>query len=247
LNWEGSLILEKIDSIMDSPETIIITGSTGNLGRAVTQKMVTLGYRVIGTKEPDDPFEFGSLKGVILRPLDLMDEQAVFDWVLRMGEKEENLAAGILLVGGFAMGNLKETSGEKLRRMLRLNFMTAYYMVRPLVEVFKKQGRGGHIILIGARPALQPEDGQEVISYALSKSLLIRLAEIINASEKKHRIRASVIVPSIIDTPANRAAMPDADPEAWVPPDRIAEAIAYLLSDSGKMLREPIFMIYNRS
>jgi len=232
---------------MNQSGTIIITGATGNLGRAVTQKILDSGYKVIATKEPADPFEFEDNSALTLQAIDLMDEAAVYEWVKHTSEMEGKIAAGVLLVGGFAMGDLEKTSGEDLRKLYRLNFLTAYYIVRPLVEAFKKRGEGGQIFLIGARPALQPEDGVGMVSYALSKSLLFRLAEIINASDKTHRIRASVIVPGIIDTPANRAAMPDADPDDWAPPERIAEAIAYLLSDSGSMLCEPVFKVYNRS
>ncbi|MCB0637782.1 MAG: hypothetical protein KDC54_14230, partial [Lewinella sp.] len=81
----------------------------------------------------------------------------------------------------------------------------------------------------------------------LSKSLLFRLAEIINAETSKHGVVAAVVAPGTMDTPPNREAMPAADFSDWVPTERVAEVIAFLLSDTGAMLREPVVKVYNRT
>ncbi|MGB3081284.1 MAG: SDR family NAD(P)-dependent oxidoreductase, partial [Saprospiraceae bacterium] len=129
---------------------------------------------------------------------------------------------------------------------ISLNFKTAWFIIKPLMTHFKKSG-GGQIILIGARPAINPDEGKNVVAYSLSKSLLISLAEIINTEGKNAGITASIIIPGILDTAPNRKAMPDADFEGWVKTSTVAETISFILSDAGKALRQPVFKVYNRS
>jgi NAD(P)-dependent dehydrogenase (short-subunit alcohol dehydrogenase family) len=107
-----------------------------------------------------------------------------------------------------------------------------------------RQPTGGRIVLVGARPALQPRDGASNVAYGLSKSLVLRLAEILNAEGADHNVVTSVIIPSTIDTPDNRAAMPKADFTKWVRPEDIAATIAFILSQPAQMLREPVFKVY---
>jgi NAD(P)-dependent dehydrogenase (short-subunit alcohol dehydrogenase family) len=94
--------------------------------------------------------------------------------------------------------------------MMTMNFATAFHLVKPLMKYFEAVG-GGQFIFIGARPALVAEAGAGSFAYTLSKALIFQMAEIINAEGKSKNIRATVIVPSIIDTPDNRSAMPGAD------------------------------------
>ena len=225
-------------------KSIIITGSTGNLGGAVTKRLLKDGYMLYATllpheKAPEDPHIHGM-------HVDLFNEAECARYVKEVVGRGASLCAGILLVGGFQMGGLTETSFEALDKMFKVNFYSAFSMVKPLFEHFEKVG-GGQIFLIGARPALQPKDGKGALAYALSKSLIFNLAELINQSGKEKNIRATVIVPSTIDTPANREAMPDADFQHWVPADSIADVIAFLLTDSGRMLRESVIKVYNKA
>ena len=224
-------------------KSIIITGATGNLGGAVTRRLLADGYELYTTLLPQekahgDPHVHGE-------QVDLQNEADCARYVSAVSA-HGGLSAGILLVGGFQMGGLSDTHLADLDKMFKLNFYTAFTMVKPLFEYFSKAG-GGQIILIGARPALKPADGKGVVAYALSKSLIFQLAEIINQSGKDKNVRASVIVPSTIDTPINRQSMPDADFTHWVPADSIADTIAYLLSDSGGMLRESVIKVYNQA
>jgi NAD(P)-dependent dehydrogenase (short-subunit alcohol dehydrogenase family) len=145
------------------------------------------------------------------------------------------------------MGKLSETRSEILEKMIRLNFITAYNIVRHLLPHFLKRDGGGQFILIGSRPAINPPEGKDMFAYTLSKSMVLRLAEIINAEGKDKNVTASVIAPSIIDTEINRKAMPNADFSTWVPPINIADTISFVLSETGGMLRETIIKIYNRS
>lgn len=225
-------------------KSIIITGATGNLGGAVTKRLIADGYMlyttlVPGEKASDDPRIHGM-------HIDLLNEEECKRYVGEVAARGADLKAGILLVGGFQMGGLADTDLAALDKMFKLNFQTAFSIAKALFEHFEKIG-GGQIFMIGARPVLQPQDGKNAIAYALSKSLIFRLAEIINETGKEKNVRATVIVPSTIDTAINRQSMPDADFHKWVPADSIAETIAYLLTDSGSMLRESVVKIYNQA
>jgi NAD(P)-dependent dehydrogenase (short-subunit alcohol dehydrogenase family) len=225
-------------------KSVIITGATGNLGSAVTQRMLVDGFKLYTTllpteKIPEDPHIHGM-------QVDLQNENECARYVDEVVHRGADLRAGILLVGGFQMGGLTDTSFADLDKMFKLNFYTAFAIVKPLFAHFEKVG-GGQIILIGARPALQAKDGQGVAAYALSKGLVFHLAELINAAGKEKNIHATVIVPSTIDTPVNRKDMPDADFSHWVPADKIADVIAFLLGDGGSMIRESVIKVYNQA
>jgi len=228
------------------PDTIIITGAAGNLGTAVTKTLLNEGHTVEAVLGPQDDPSFMEHPNLYSREVDLFDEQLAAAYVHSMKERHSRIEAGILLVGGFSAGKLVQTDAAALDEMFRLNFYTAYHMVRPMLELFRSQG-GGRFVLVGTRPALLPSQGKNLVAYSLSKGLVFQLADLINAAGEKEGIVASVVVPSTLDTPENRKSMPKADPSDWVPPVRVAEAIRFLLSDSGAMLRQPILKIYNQA
>ncbi|HYF66957.1 MAG TPA: SDR family NAD(P)-dependent oxidoreductase, partial [Ohtaekwangia sp.] len=159
----------------------------------------------------------------------------------------KKIDVAILLVGGFAMGDIAHTDGDILKKMYTLNFETAYHTARPIFLQMMKQVSGGRIILVGAKPALNAKQGKDMIAYGLSKSLLFKLAEYLNAEGSTNNVVTSVIIPSTIDTPQNRASMPDAEFDNWVKPQVIAEIMAFICSDHGMALREPIFKVYGKS
>jgi len=224
--------------------SIIMTGATGNLGNAVTKRLLADGYTLHTTLVPHDkPSDDARIHGKVV---DLSDEAACAAFVSEVAAAGAPIKAGILLVGGFQMGGIGDTDLAAIEKMIQLNFFTAYAMVKPLYEYFEKAG-GGQIVLIGARPALEASAGKGVVAYALSKSLIFELAEIINASGKEKNIRATVVVPSTIDTALNRESMPDADFSKWVPAESIADVIAFALTDSGAVLRESVLKVYNRA
>ena len=226
---------------------ILVTGANGHLGIAVVKKLLNEQHKVIAVigKEsanglPDDP----NLETWLV---DLLDEEKVREFIKTVLEKNPDLNDAVLLVGGFSPGNMEGTSTGQIDKMIQLNFYTAYNMVRNLMPHFKAEAGGGRFIMIGARPPLKPSQGKDLLAYSLSKSLVFRLAEIIHAEGSGANVTATVIVPSTIDTELNRKNMPGADFSSWVPPEKIADTIAFSLSDAGKMLRETVIKIYNRS
>ena len=227
-------------------KTILVTGANGNLGAAVIQKLHEKGYGVCATIGPGpipQEFETWTLE---MRSVDLMNEKESGNYAGSLAEKYADLKAAVLLVGGFTMGSLREADAASIDKQITLNFKTAYFLVRPLMDVFAQRG-GGQFILIGARPALHAEAGKDMVAYAISKGMIFHLAELINAHGKKKGITATVIVPSTIDTEANRKSMPDADFSKWVRAEDIAETIAFILSGSGASIRDTVVKVYGES
>jgi NAD(P)-dependent dehydrogenase (short-subunit alcohol dehydrogenase family) len=227
--------------------TIILTGANGNLGLSVTERLLNDGHRVIATVGPSGAGELPVNPKLETASLDLLDDRATGAFVQSAASKYPDLQAAVLLVGGFAMGKLADTTPELLDRMIRLNFHTAFHVVRHLLPHFLSRPEGGQFILVGSRPGLDAAAGKDFFAYSLSKAMVFKLAEFINAEGKSRNITATVIVPSTIDTPANRQAMPGADFSSWTPPQNIADAISFVLSETGRMMRETVIKIYNRA
>lgn len=226
-------------------KAILITGAGGNLGAAVVKRLTEENRHLLATVHNADAVESLQSEQVEAVALDLTDEAAVQPFVAQQ-TTQKDLEAAILLAGGFRPGSLLQADGAAIKKMFAINFETAFYLVRELLPVFEKRG-GGQFVLVGARPALDPKAGKDLAAYAFSKTLVFKLAEFINAYGKDKGINATVIVPSIIDTPPNREAMPDADFSKWVTPEAIADAIAFTLSDSGRQMKESILKMYNES
>ncbi len=220
----------------------LVTGAGGNLGRAVVDEFLKAGYEVTGTltaRETDPGLEH--FEGI---EVDLLDEEKTILQIDDILKKKGRIDAAVLTVGGFAMGSIKDTSGSDLLRQLNLNVLTAYHVVRPVFAQMIEQG-GGRIFLIGSRPGSGMEHSKGLIAYGMAKSLLFRLAELLNAEGKGHNVVTCVVVPSTIDTPQNRAAMPKADTSTWVKPETIAKMIVLYCSDAAAALREPVLKFYN--
>lgn len=226
-------------------KTVLISGAAGNLGKATVAKFSAEGYRVLATVEPGGKLGYEVKGEVQVVPLDHKNEsesEATINGFFQGGE----VNAAILLVGGFAMGGIHDTTGESLKKMLSLNFETAYFAARPLFRNMMRQTGGGRIVLVGARPAMVPADGKNALAYALSKSLLFKLAEFLNAEAEK-KVVTHVVVPGIIDTPANRAGMPSANFSDWVKPGEIAETLYFLCSANGSVIRDTVVKVYGNS
>lgn len=228
-------------------KTILITGANGNLGAATVKKFLDEGYKVVAVDHSGTHLGFAaSHDNFELRSVDLTDETAVVSFMEEVVELYGRIDGALLLAGGFAMGDIDNTDGEALKKMYSLNFETAYFPARILFRHMLQNGYG-RLVFMGSRPALKPEQGKGTIGYALSKSLLFHLAELLNASAKGKNVVASVVAPSTIDTPINRQSMPDADPAAWVKPEQVATLLEFICSEKGDALREPVYKIYNNA
>ncbi|HEV3221960.1 MAG TPA: SDR family NAD(P)-dependent oxidoreductase [Puia sp.] len=228
-------------------KTVIITGGNGNLGTAVTKEFLNKNYQVLATvSNENEKSNFQAHPNLDISVVNLTNEKETYEFVQKTIQKYGIIDGALLLVGGFVMGTLSETSGEDLHKQIALNFETAYYVTRPLFEHLMKN-KGGSIVFIGARPALNPAQGKGLIAYGLSKSLLFKLAEFLNEEAKGVNVSISVVVPSTLDTALNRKSIPDANPENWVKPSELAETLEFLFSDKAKALRETVLKVYNNA
>jgi NAD(P)-dependent dehydrogenase (short-subunit alcohol dehydrogenase family) len=228
-------------------KTAIVTGASGNMGQAVVKKFIDEGYNVIGTIIPNDPvpldFPGDKFEKVIV---DLMSEDDSSKFVNTIISKYGSVDAAVLTVGGFAMGSVAETKTSDVAKQYKLNFETAYNVARPVFAQMQKQS-SGRIFIIGSKPGLSSVNSKGMIAYGLAKSLIFRLAELMNAEARGTNVVTSVIVPSTIDTPQNRKAMPDSDPGKWVKPEAIADVIYFYCTDQASVLREPVIKVYNNA
>lgn len=220
------------------------------MGKAVVRRFLADGhtvYAALGLGE--DSRQFAEAIGdqrVNTQFLNLTDETVSEGFIKKLITDDPAIETAVCIVGGWQPGTIAETTAYELDKMIKLNFSTAFNIAKPLLEYFERKGRG-QFIFIGARPAINPSEGKNQFAYALSKSLIFRLAEIINDQGKFKNIRAGVVVPSLLDTPQNRAAMPDADTGEWVTPEAAADTIAFLLSDTGTNMRETVIKLYNQA
>jgi NAD(P)-dependent dehydrogenase (short-subunit alcohol dehydrogenase family) len=230
-----------------SAPTILITGANGGLGVSVVQFFLEKGFRVIAiVARAEGKKDITPHPALDIQVVDLSDESATASFIAGTIAAYHTIDAALLLVGGFAMGGVAETTGAGLAKMFTLNFETAYFTARPLYAQMLEQGQG-RLIFIGSKPSLDPAQGKHVLAYALSKSLLFKLAEILNADARGKDVVAHVVVPSTIDTPANRKDMPDADVESWVRPEQLAEIFYFICSEAGAPLRDPVWKVYNKA
>ena len=232
-------------------KTVLITGAAGNLGIAVTKKFLNEGWDVFALAERGQNEQEAQLyaleegKPSVLFG-DLMDAYESAKTIRQIWQNNGKIDAAVLLVGGFAMNDINATTSEQLEKMIRLNVFTAYNILQPLHQLMTANG-GGHFTLVGARPALVPADARGAVAYALSKGLLVHLADIINADTAKTNISAHVVVPSIIDTPSNREAMPDADFATWITPEAIADTIFFAHEQASQGLGGSLYKLYGKA
>ncbi len=218
---------------------IIVTGSTGNLGREVVSKFKREGYKVIAIIEPGSGDELDDADDIY--EVDVTKDGAAKEFAKEYALQYGEVECIALLVGGYASGSIEKTSTQDLNKMITLNFFSAFNMVKYFLPVMKKANHGS-FLFVGARPALEKDMGTGALAYALSKGLVMDLAEYTAKEVADTQIRSHVFVPSIIDTPQNRESMPDSDFTKWVNPADIAEAMHYAVNSGA--LRNMTFKLY---
>ncbi len=227
--------------------TAIVTGGTGGLGSAVVARLLADGWRVVVPWVAERELErLHAHDRLELIQADLFDPQAV-DAVAAAGaaDPEAPLQGLANLVGGFAAGGrVHETPIEEFETQFRLNLRPTYLMTQAVLGTMLEQGEGA-IVCVGTRAALQPFPG--AAGYIASKAAVIAFAQAVAVEYKQDGIRCNVILPSVIDTPANRASMPDAKHERWVKPEEIAGVVAHLLSPESRPTSGAAVPVYGRA
>jgi NAD(P)-dependent dehydrogenase (short-subunit alcohol dehydrogenase family) len=226
---------------------VIITGANGNLGVATVKKFLNEGYRVAAVDGKNDHLSFAAGNPAFaFYNVNLTNEAETGQFVQQLLNNHGSIHAALLLVGGFTMGKIEETCGADLSKMYSLNFETAYFVARPVLQHMKETGYG-RIVFIGTRPAMEAAQGKSMIAYSLTKSLLFKLADFINAETKGTNVVASVVVPSTIDTIINRKSMPGANPDNWVRAEQLADIMEFICGEKGMPVREAVYKVYNNA
>lgn len=229
--------------------TVLITGGTGALGTAVTKRFLEDGHRVATTWVVDAEAaaleeELGATAGgrLLLVETDVTDEASIGSSLERVATELGAVDVVVHLVGAWKGGeHVHEHSVQTWDRMLDLNLRSAFLVCRAALPSMLERG-WGRIVLVSSRTARQGRAGQA--GYAVAKAGVAVLAETIAEETRGTAVTANVIAPSTLDTPANRRAMPDADPTRWVTPEDVAASVAYLSSEEAGQLRGAWLPVY---
>ena len=224
---------------------VVVTGGAGALGTAVVTAFVRAGAVVHVPVRGASPPATAAQPGVHYLPgVDLTDESAVVAFYAGL---PKDLWASVHIAGGFAMGGITETLLEDLREQFDLNLVTAFLCCREAVRRFRLRagGDGGRIVNVAARTALQPDGGK--LAYGVAKGAVVSLTEALADELKDEGICVNAIAPGTIDTPANRAAMPDADAAKFADPHAIADVIVWLASPQNRVASGAVVPVFGRS
>jgi NAD(P)-dependent dehydrogenase (short-subunit alcohol dehydrogenase family) len=231
---------------------VVVTGGTGALGRAVVAALRKAGavchvpnFAAAELADfPSDPWVH------VARDVDVGDEAAV----RRFYAAVPALWASIHLAGGFAMAPVAETSAGDLLAQFRMNALTTFLCSAAAIAAIRARRepgpgglKGGRIVNVAARPALEPRSGAGMVAYTAAKSAVAAMTQALAQEVVDDEIWVNAVAPSILDTPANRAAMPDAEHRRWVAPAAIAETIVFLASPANRVTRGAVIPVYGQS
>jgi NAD(P)-dependent dehydrogenase (short-subunit alcohol dehydrogenase family) len=222
---------------------VLVAGGTGALGEAVLRELLGAGYAVATTWIVDAERERieSELSDVALLRADLFDPGEASEAVAAI----EDIQAVVNLVGGFAAGGkVHETELEDFERMLRLNLLPGFNLAHAAMPKLVERG-GGAYVGVSARPALRPFPG--AAGYITSKAAVLAFVQALDAEYRDAGVRCNAILPSVIDTPANRESQPDADWSKWVPPQQIAKVVRFLVSEESAPTSGAAVPVYGRA
>ena len=223
---------------------VLVAGGTGALGSAVTRELVDAGSSCTVTWIAERELERAREDlgdSVDFVRADLLDP----DGAAQAVEAVPDLEAVVNLVGGFAMtGLVHETDPDEFDRLLRLNVAPAFNLARAAMPRLVERG-GGAFVAVSARAALRPFGG--AAAYITAKAAVLAFVQALDADYRSKGVRANAILPSVIDTPANRADQPDADHSKWVAPQEIARVVRFLVSDESGVTSGAAIPVYGRA
>jgi NAD(P)-dependent dehydrogenase (short-subunit alcohol dehydrogenase family) len=217
--------------------TVLITGAAGNLGRAVANAFGERGANLVLVDLKQESLErvFGAASPQrLLAPTNLLDQAQVDATVKKAIERFRRVDVLVNLAGGFRMGEpVHAMADETWDFLLDINARTLVHTVRSVVPRMLEQG-GGKVVNVGAYAA--QKGVAQMGAYIAAKSAVIRLTETLAAELREKNINVNCVLPTIIDTPQNRAAMPGVDPGRWVAPGDLANVIVFLASDAARAI-----------
>lgn len=233
-----------------SEKVVVVAGGTGGLGRSVSLAFVEEAAKVIVTYRREE--EFAALKNAAGNVaalegyrVDVTDEVAVAEFVGKVLAKHGRIDAVVNTIGGYAGGiKLWELETKVLDAMLNLNLRSGFNMARAVLPALLKQGHGA-VVNVAAKAAV--DHGAGAAAYAASKAAAVALMDSLAADANGTGVRVNSILPSIIDTPANRQAMPNADFATWPKPEDLAQVILFLCSDLARSIHGAAIPVYGNS
>jgi NAD(P)-dependent dehydrogenase (short-subunit alcohol dehydrogenase family) len=229
----------------------VIAGGTGGLGRAVSQAFLAEGAKVIVTYRKKQEFEDlkkiagAAASNLLGYDVDVTDQAAVQKFISTVASENGRVDFMVNAVGAYAGGlTLWDTDPDVLDQQLRLNLISGYALCRAIVPLMLKQ-RSGSIVSVASKAAVDHAAG--AAAYAASKAAAIAMMDSLAADLKGSGVRVNSVLPSIIDTPANRKAIPGADFKKWPKPEEIARVILFLCSDDARVIHGAAIPVYGDS
>jgi len=225
---------------------VVVSGGTGALGRAIVARLLGLGATVHVPWIADRELAtFPHTTSVTLAKVELDNEAAVDAFYRGL----PSLYASIHVAGGFAMSPIVDTSAAEFERLFRLNALTCFLCSREAIRAMRRSPRfgadGGRIVNVAARPVVRPAGS--MIAYTASKACVASMTETLAEELKAERVLVNAVLPSIMDTPANRAAMPSADHSLWPTTAEVAEAIVFLAAPANALTSGALMPVYGRA
>jgi NAD(P)-dependent dehydrogenase (short-subunit alcohol dehydrogenase family) len=220
---------------------VLITGAKGGLGTFVTKAFLAAGATVAGVSRSIQQSDFDHPRfTAFAAEIGSRDaaEKLIAEAIVRLGR----IDAVVHLLGGFAGSTpVADSDDTTLDQMLDLNFRSLFHIARAVLPAMRSR-RAGTLLAIGSRTAIEPQPGLGL--YSASKAALISLMRTIAMENATHGLSANVILPGTMDTPANRRAMPDADPSKWVQPSQIAALLVHLASGQATQVSGAVIPVY---
>lgn len=241
---------------MQNNTSVIVTGGTGGLGVKVVEKLAQEGFRVYipsrsladfneifdSSKNPVSEFVFRKIYSF---ECNAENENEVNEFIGKVSATEKGNISGLVnLVGGINQPlNIEDLKTSAIMKMFSLNFLSCFYFTRGILKIMKDNNYG-RILSVGAIAALETTPGR--FAYSMSKNAIINLMNTVSLEMKNFNIKCNTIIPSVIDTPANREWGSEDDIKKWVKPEEISDIIFELISGKLSPIRESLIKIYGR-
>lgn len=228
---------------------IIVTGGAGALGSEVVQQLIHSGAVCsvpCFSQQEEEAFELKDHPRVFTEVnIDLANEGQAQSFFSDTVKQQRGLWASVHIAGGFAMGNISDTTHGDFMKQINMNLTTCFNACKAAVKYMEESG--GRIVNIAARPGLEPRQGAGMIPYTVSKAGVAALTQSLAAEIINDDILVNAVAPSAIDTPPNRKSMPNADFDKWLSPEELAHQIIYLISEQNIITSGALIPAYGKS
>jgi NAD(P)-dependent dehydrogenase (short-subunit alcohol dehydrogenase family) len=224
---------------------VCVTGGTGALGSAVVERLTAAGAisYLASRRAESDVAAAAAATARTVGGVDLADQASVERFFAAASESGP-IWASLHLAGSFAAGPITEAGADVFMDQMRANALSVFLCCREAIKVMRASGSGGRIVNVAARPALEPRQGAGMAAYTASKAAVAALTQALAEETAGDRIWINAVVPSIMDSPANRVAMPDADHGRWPKVEEVAATILFLASPQNQVTRGALAPVY---